>query len=938
MRAYINAQKPKTISAVIHHSMLAAKIFPTLQKVVAKPNVKNEKEKVPDRPFNGKKVINGQKPNGANKKKVKGQYQGSNKLTPEELDQYRKAHKCFRCGEQGHTYRECPKKGYNNKEAPEASQVVANEVEDSEASQLCYAWGRIRDQDAFMLFDPGSTHNFISIELAQRLGISTDELGPALEACGAFKGQEVPVTPLIGKLRLHVQGYTDNEEFFISPLGNKDVILGAPWFHRVYAKLEFPSRVITISTRDREIKIRTEAKAQTIPIVSSNSIQKLMKSSLFAYMIVVQSSQSFNSSLSQEMQSNNVNGFNSSLHDDTHTRFKDTHVEEVTSYLKQYQDCFSDELPNELPPVRGEDDHMIDLIPGTAPPNRPPYRVSRAQQEEIMSQVHELLEKGLIRPSSSPFCSPVLLVQKKDGTYRMCVDYRALNKSTIKNRFPVPRIEDIFDKLQGSSYYSRLDLKSGYHQIRIVPQDIHKTAFRTSFGLYEFLVMPFGLTNAPATFNRLMDRIFRKHRQYTGVFFDDIIVYSKTLEEHKEHLKVVFEELRAHKLYVNAKKSEFFLQEIRYLGHIISKEGIQMDPEKLKVIDEWPIPKNIHEVRSFIGMCSYYRRFISKFAIIAGPLHDLTKKKVKFQWTLKEHNAFVTLKQRLMSKPLLKLPNLDQTFEIHCDACGDSLGAVLSQEGQPIAYESRRLQPQECTLGIYEKELLTVIHALDSWKHYLLGTPFIIRTDHQSIRYFMTQTKLSEKQMRWANFLSQFHFHIAHIPGKLNPVADALSRRPMVNAVSIAYNHDLTSMINMYAQDEDYASIVKDLEEGKASDLFSLKEGFLMHGQKLCITKALREKVMDESHAPPYVGHRGIQTTLQAIEIYFYWPTIKQDVQRFVEECMTCQKVKFDRGKAPGLLQPLPIPTAPWESISMDFIFGLPKSIHGNTGIWTIVD
>ena len=258
---------------------------------------------------------------------------------------------------------------------------------------------------------------------------------------------------------------------------------------------------------------------------------------------------------------NNVNSFNESLHNDTHNVSNDAQ-EEVKCYLKQYKDCFSDELPSELPPARGEDDHRIDLMPGSAPPNQPPYRVSRAQQEEIMSQVHELLEKGLVRPSSSPFCSPVLLVQKKDGTYRMCVDYRALNKSTIKNQFPVPRIKDIFDKLQGSSYFSRIDLKSGYHQIRIVPEDIHKTAFCTTFGLYEFLVMPFGLTNAPATFNRLMDCIFCKHRQYTGVFFDDIIVYSKTLKEHKEHLRLVFEELRAHKLYVNAKKSKFFLQEI----------------------------------------------------------------------------------------------------------------------------------------------------------------------------------------------------------------------------------------------------------------------------------------------------------------------------------------------------------------------------------------
>ncbi|MCO5596258.1 hypothetical protein L7F22_050318 [Adiantum nelumboides] len=374
----------------------------------------------------------------------------------------------------------------------------------------------------------------------------------------------------------------------------------------------------------------------------------------------------------------------------------------LKSFLNEHAHCFSETIPVELPPSRGVDDHRIDLILGTSPPNRPPYRVSLAQQEEIMSQVNELLEKGMVQPSSSPFCSPVLLVQKKDGSYRMCVDYRALNKSTIKNRFPVPRIEDIFDRLQGSSYYSRIELKSGYHQIRIVPEDIHKTAFRTTFGLYEFLVMPFGLTNAPATFNRMMDRIFRPHRSYTGVFFDDIIVYSKTLEEHKEHLKKVFEELHRNKLFINGKKSEFFLQEIRYLGHIISKDGIKMDPEKLKVIEEWPQPKNLHELQSFIGMCAYYRRFIEKFSVIPGPLHDLTKKKVKFQWTDKEEKAFKTLKSKLVSESLLKLPDLSKPFEVHCDACGDSLGAVLLQDGHPIAYESRRFNDQERVLGMKE--------------------------------------------------------------------------------------------------------------------------------------------------------------------------------------------------------------------------------------------
>ncbi|MCO5610359.1 hypothetical protein L7F22_064595 [Adiantum nelumboides] len=212
---------------------------------------------------------------------------------------------------------------------------------------------------------------------------------------------------------------------------------------------------------------------------------------------------------------------------------------ELSNFLNQFQDVFIDDIPGELPPKRGDDDHMIELIPGSSQPNKPPYRVSQAQQEEIMRQVNELVEKGMVRPSSSPFCSPVLLLQKKEDTYHMCVNYRALNRITIKNRFPMPRVEDLFDKLQGSTYFSRIDLKSGYHQIRIVDEDIVKTAFRTTFGLYEYLVMPFGLTNAPATFNRMMERIFRPHRNFTGVFFDDVIIYSKTIEEHKEHLKPV---------------------------------------------------------------------------------------------------------------------------------------------------------------------------------------------------------------------------------------------------------------------------------------------------------------------------------------------------------------------------------------------------------------
>ena len=427
-------------------------------------------------------------------------------------------------------------------------------------------------------------------------------------------------------------------------------------------------------------------------------------------------------------------------------------------FINNFADCFSDSLPGELPPKRPED-HTIDLVPGSSPPNQPPYRVSGSQQEEIFRQVSELLEKGLIRPSSSPYCSPILLVQKKDGSFRMCIDYRSLNKITIKNRFPIPRIDDIMDKLQGASIFSRIDLKSGYHQIRIAPEDIHKTAFRTTFGLYEFLVMPFGLTNAPATFNRMMERIFIPHSSFTGVFFDDILVFSKSEEEHKKHLETVFQELRqAMCLQINAKKSEFFLREIHYLGHIVSHNEMRMDPAKIKAIVEWPTPTSVHEVRSFLGLCSYYRIFIRHFAYVASPLHDLTRKRITFRWGSRQKEAFERLKFLVSQKPVLIVPDLHQPFEVLCDASGDCIGAALNQNKHAVAFESRRLKDHELHAPVYEKELMAVVHALTVWKHYLLGADFVIKTDHQSLRYFLTQKKLSEKQMRWVNFLSMSDF------------------------------------------------------------------------------------------------------------------------------------------------------------------------------------
>ncbi|MCO5592344.1 hypothetical protein L7F22_046345 [Adiantum nelumboides] len=319
--------------------------------------------------------------------------------------------------------------------------------------------------------------------------------------------------------------------------------------------LDAYNKKITVQSRGKTLILDVKLKGESIPTVSASAISSVMKKHLSAY-------------LAFEREVSDCDESNLSLL-----------IKERSMLLQQYSDCFSHSLPSQLPPERPED-HAIDLVPGSSPPNRPPYRVSAAQQKEIMSQVEELLEKGLIQPSSSPFCSPMLLVQKKDGSWCMCIDYRALNKNTIKNRFPIPTIDDILDKLEGAAMFSRIELKSGYHQIRIKSEDVHKTAFRTTFGLYEFLVMPFSLTNAPTTFNRMMDRIFRPHQQFVGTFFDDMIVYSKNEEKHRHHLAIVFKELRSHRLLINAKKSEFFLKKIHFLGHIISKDGVRMDSAK----------------------------------------------------------------------------------------------------------------------------------------------------------------------------------------------------------------------------------------------------------------------------------------------------------------------------------------------------------------------
>ncbi|WVZ89116.1 hypothetical protein U9M48_035568 [Paspalum notatum var. saurae] len=432
---------------------------------------------------------------------------------------------------------------------------------------------------------------------------------------------------------------------------------------------------------------------------------------------------------------------------------------------------FLDVFPAELlalPPDR-DVEFRIELVPGTAPISKRPYRMASDELKELKTQLKEQLDKGFIRPSSSPWGCPALFVEKKDqGGKMLCVDYRPLNAVTVKNKYPLPHIDILFDQLARARVFSKIDLRSAYYQIKIREEDIPKIAFSTRYGLYEYLIMSFGLTNVPAFFMYMINSVFMNELdKFVVVFIDDILIYSKNEKEHEEHLRIVLTRLREHKLYAKFHKCAFWLKEVSFLGHILSEKRVAVDPSKVEDVLNWKQPETVTEIRSFLGLAGYYHRFIKDFSKTVKPMTSLMKKNAKYVWSPNCEEAFQTLKKLLTSAPVLAQPHVTKPFDVYCDASDNGLGCVLMQEGRVI---------HEVNYPTHDLELVAVVHALKIWRHYLLGNTCHIYTDHKSLKYILTQPELNMRQRRWLELIKDYDLEIHYHPGKANVMADALSR------------------------------------------------------------------------------------------------------------------------------------------------------------------
>lgn len=861
------------------------------------------------------------------------------RLTPEEMLVRRRKNLCYNCDETytpGHKCKRlfviCGREEEGEGEEEELDldrdlqedeelKVSLNAVAGQSTPDYLRVLGTVGKHHITILIDCGSTHTFLNPNTAQALNCDIEITEPLTVVVA--DGNKIQCNSKCSNFKWQMGGCTFVTGVRLLHLGGCDMVMGVDFLKKLGGMyLNFEVSILRFIRQGQVITLRGIDAPLCLQSVKGKKIQKLIDQESELLMGMVCMLTTVSETQNQEAEKEEVNP-------------------DISHLLQQYDQVFAE--PTSLPPHRGYD-HAITLKPGVEPVKQNPYRYPYLQRMEIERLVSEMLKAGIIQPSNSPWSSPVLLVKKKDGTWRFCIDYRKLNSLTIKNSFPIPLVGELLDELRAAKVFSKIDLRAGYHQVRVSPKDISKTAFVTVSGLYEFKVMPFGLTNAPATFQALMNSVFQPYlRKFVLVFFDDILVYSPSIQSHLVHLTQVFQLLTQNQLFAKRSKCAFGKLFIEYLGHIIGDGTVAADPHKIQAMVDWPVPKSVKALRGFLGLTGYYRSFVRQYGVIARPLTELTKKG-KFKWGPEADIAFQKLKEAMSSAPVLQLPDFSKVFILETDASYSGLGAVLMQENHPIAYISKALGPRSLGLSVYEKELLAIILATQKWRAYLIHNQFIIKTDQQSLKYLLEQKISTPLQHKYLTKLLGFDYKIEYKRGVENKAADGLSRQFAEEgsclAITTIHPAWIEEIVTTYDGDEVVQDIIAELVTCPYNvSHFSYNEGLLRYHGKLYVgsSTAIRNQIIETMHSSPLGGHSGIQGTLQRLRAIFHWPGMKQAVKEFVLACQTCQLCKHENVKTPGLLQPLPIPDQAWMHISMDFIEQLPIS-EGKDTIWVVVD
>lgn len=818
-------------------------------------------------------------------------------------------------------------------------------------------------RNSFALVDSGATANFVDKQHCDQYGLT---LIPKSDPVPLFviDGRPIASGFITHSVLIPAKILGDNFatlEFEVTSLGNYPFVLGMPWLRHVNPCIDWK----TGSLSNRSLL---------------SSCDDLQQDFLQAFPMLPVTPEDV-----RLYQHSPHATLNATLEGEEPLTLLDTEVLDTKEYSAKLQElvptvyhdllaAFSKQRADTLPPHRPYD-LAIDLEEGKSPPFGPLYSLSELELKALSEWLDENLLKGFIRPSKSPAAAPILFVKKKDGTLRLCVDYRALNAITIKNRYPLPLIPEALDRLREAKIFTKLDLRGAYNLVRVKEGDEWKTAFRTRYGHFECLVMPFGLTNAPAAFQHFMNDVLREFLDITVlVYLDDILVFSADQEQHTRHVQEVLEKLIRNKLYVKAEKCEFSKTKIEFLGFVISPDGVSMADDKVSAITAWPQPTKVRDLQSFLGFANFYRRFIPGYSRIAAPLTALLRKEATFDFGPAAQVAFQALKAAFTGADVLRHFDPDLESVLETDASDFAISAVLSQYHdrtlRPVAFMSRKLDKHERNYEIHDKELLAVVSAIKVWRHYLEGArhPFVILTDHQALQYFQSSKTLTRRQARWSEIVNHHRYSIRYRPGSLSSKPDALSRRPdlaeggkawdaepktllrptaWLSATMTSDTSDILATIRqLLTFDERAQEIIRALQDSSEDRLTTFdgayeldEDGDLRHQNALYVPDSddLKTRILQQAHDAIELGHPGQAKTYEVVQRDYFWPSMRSWINSYVKTCDLCQRTKSTKHHKYGLLQPLPIPQGPWLSLSMDEIQDLPLS-NGYDRILVFVD